>query len=50
MIRPTSPNGGEGLLPGRYMWLEASWGGKGEGGGLQSKGLRGIERRDQLGN
>ena len=28
VIRPTSFNGGEGLLPGRRVWLEASWGGQ----------------------
>ena len=49
MIGPTSLNGGEGLLAGRCMWLEASWDGEGEGG-LQSRGLGGIEKRDQLGN
>jgi len=26
VIGPTSLNGGEGLLPGRRVWLEASWG------------------------
>jgi hypothetical protein len=52
VIGPTSLNGGEGLLPGRRVWLEASWGGegKGEGGGLQSRGLGGIEKRDRLRN
>jgi hypothetical protein len=25
VIGPTSLNGGEGLLPGRCVWLEASW-------------------------
>ena len=49
VIGPTSLNGGEGLLAGRCMWLEASWDGEGEGG-LQSRGLGGIEKRDQLGN
>jgi len=43
VIGPTSLNGGEGLLPGRRVWLEASWGGEGEGSGLQSRGLGGIE-------
>jgi len=42
VIGPTSLNGGEGLLPGRRVWLEASWGGEGEGGGLQSKRLGGA--------
>ena len=37
VIGPISLNGGEGLLPGRRVWLEASWGGEGEGGGLQSR-------------
>ena len=26
VIEPTSLNGGEGLLPGRRVWLEVSWG------------------------
>jgi hypothetical protein len=43
--RPTSLNGGEGLLPGRRVWLEASWSGEGEGGSLQSRGLGGIENK-----
>ena len=37
VIGPTSLNEGEGLLPGRRVWLETSWGGEGEGGGLQNK-------------
>jgi hypothetical protein len=28
VIGPTSLNGGEVLLPGRWVWLEASWGGQ----------------------
>ena len=50
VIGPTSLNRGKGLLRGRRMWLEAIWGGEGEGGSLQSKGLGGIKKRDQLGN
>ena len=38
VIGPTSLNEGEGLLPGRCVWLETSWGGEGEGGSLQNKG------------
>ena len=38
VIGPTSLNEGEGLLLGRRVWLETSWGGEGEGGGLQNKG------------
>jgi len=38
VIGPTSLNEGEGLLPGRRVWLERSWGGEDEGGGLQNKG------------
>ena len=38
VIGPTFLNEGEGPLPGRRVWLEMSWGGEGEGGGLQNKG------------
>jgi hypothetical protein len=48
VIRPTSLNGGEGLLPGKHVWLEASWGGEVEGGGLQSRGLGDISIRKLL--